>query len=169
MPAMKHAVPTLVALALATLVQPVSASDDAAITRMALCRDSWIEWTKTDPKTFEAFRGHVTSLFAPHGNDPYWLPKAKTKVSVVGLNVSQLFPQSVGMGVGFSLTVDAPFDVAREAAKKVLGKTPEHCESSDGIKSCETAIGHQRTFMLMAENGRKSRETLIGCYYFYEK
>ncbi len=130
-------------------------------------RNSWVEWTKSEPKLFEAFRDRFTTQFSPHNNDPYWLPKTNT--SVAGLRVAQAFPQSVGMGVGFSLTVDAPFDVARQLMEKTLGKKLAHCETSDGMRDCELEIAPQRTVMLMAEDSPKNQQTLIGCYYFYEK
>ena len=149
------------------IVHPASAADDAGLTRMALCQDSWVEWTKGEPKKFEAFRDHVMGQFSRHDNDPYWLPKAS--VSVLGLHVVQAFPDSVGMGVGFSLTVDAPFDKARVAMEMALGKTLQHCESSDGMKTCELEIAPQRTVTLMAGDNPKGRQTLIGCYYYYEK
>jgi hypothetical protein len=154
-------------LAISAITFPVSATDSSALTRMALCRDSWVEWSKSEPAKFEAFRDQFLKRFSPHGNDPYWLPKAKE--SVLGLNVSQAFPQSVGMGVGFSLTVDATFDDARKAAEKALGKTLVHCETGEGMRDCELEIAPQRTVMLMADDKPKSRQTLIGCYYFYEK
>lgn len=155
------------ALALFAATLPVRAADDTGLTRLALCQDSWMDWTKNEPKIFEAFRGQFMRTFKPHGNDPYMLPRAA--VSVLGMNVAQAFPGSVGMGVGFSLTVDAKFDDARKAMEKVLGKKLVHCEASDGMKSCELAVAPQRTITLMAEDSAKSKQTLIGCYYFYEK
>jgi hypothetical protein len=146
---------------------PASAADDTALTRMTLCQDSWLDWSKSDPARMTAFVGQVRAQFVPHGNDPYMLPKAK--VSVAGLRVLQAFPQSVGMGVGFSLTVDAGFDDARKAVEKALGKTLSHCESSDGMKDCEFEVAPQRTITLMAEDTPKSRQTLVGCYYLYER
>lgn len=155
------------ALAMFAAILPATAADDASVTRMALCQDSWMDWTKKEPKAFEAFRMHFLSQFSRHENDPYMLPKAN--VSVLGMNVAQAFPASVGMGVGFSLTVDAPFDKARAAMEKTLGKKLVHCEASDGMKSCEFEVAPRRTITLMAEDNPKSRQTLIGCYYFYEK
>lgn len=155
------------ALAAFVMMRPVFAADDAGLTRMTLCQDSWVDWTKNDPKTFQAFRGQFMRTFKPHENDPYMLPRAS--VSVLGMNVAQAFPGSVGMGVGFSLAVDAPFDKARGAIEKALDKKLQHCEASDGMKSCELQIAPQRSVMLMAEDSPKSHQTLIGCYYFYEK
>lgn len=155
------------AIIMCASIFPASAADDASLTRMALCQDSWVEWSKSEPAKFGAFRDHVMSAFSPHANDPYMLPKAS--VSVAGLRVTQAFPQSVGMGVGFSLTVDATFDATRKATEKALGKTLQHCDSAEGMKNCELAVAPQRTFMLMAEDNPKSHQTLLGCYYFYEK
>ena len=149
------------------LIAPVWAADDAGLSRMALCQDSWAVWNKSDPAKLQAFGERFRTQFAPHGNDPFLLPKAD--VSVAGLKVLEAYPQSVGMGVGFSLTVDAPFDATRAAMEKALGRPLGKCETGDGMRTCELEIGPQRSFMLMAGDNPKSHRTLIGCYYFYEK
>lgn len=155
------------ALALFAVVLPATAADDTGLTRMALCQDSWVAWTKSDPARFQAFRAQFLKTFSPHANDPYWLPKAN--VSVLGLRVLQAFPDSVGMGVGFSLTVDATFDEARMAMETALGRKLAHCDTGEGTRDCELEIGPQRSVMLMAEDNPKNHRALIGCYYFYEK
>jgi hypothetical protein len=164
---MRRLVLAAAALALFAAVLPASAADDDALTRMALCKDSWLEWSKGDPARFKTFAEHVKANFASHGNDPYALPK--TKLTVTGLSVTQAFPDSVGMGVAFSLTVDATFDDTRKAVEKALGKRLAHCEASDGMRSCELAVAPQRTVTLMADDKPGSRQTLVGCYYLYEK
>jgi len=164
---MERAMFTGVAIAMFAAIFPAVAADDPGLTRMTLCQDSWAEWTKKEPKTFESFRNRFMNQFAPHENDPYWLPKAS--VSVLGMHIAQAFPGSIGMGVGFSLTVDVPFDKARAAMEKALGKKLQHCEASDNMKTCDLEVAPQRTVMVMAEDNPKSRQTLIGCYYFYEK
>ena len=158
---------TVLLLALVAGAVPARAADDAGLARLALCQDSWVEWSKSEPARLDAFGAHFRSAFSPHDNDPYWLPK--TNVSVLGLRVLQAFPHSVGMGVGLSLTVDAPFDDARKALERALGKRLGKCETGEGMKTCELEIAPQRTVMAMAEDAPKSRQTLIGCYYFYEK
>jgi hypothetical protein len=154
-------------LAVFAAILPAFAADDASLTRMAMCRDSWVEWGKGDPAKFNVFAEHIHAAFSRHGNDPYMLPKVN--VSVLGLHVAQVFPQSVGMGVGFSLTVDAAFDKARAAMEEALGKKLAHCEASDGMKTCDLEVAPQRTVTLMAEDNPRSHQTLIGCYYYYEK
>ncbi len=155
------------AVALAGVCTPVLAADDPALARMAACQDSWLDWQKSDPAKLKAFAEHFGAAFAPPGNDPYVVPKAA--ISVDGLNIAQAFPGSVGMGVGFSLTVDAGFDAAKQMLAHRIGKPLGHCETSDGMRSCELQIADQRTATVMASDDPKAAQTLIGCYYFYEK
>ncbi|HEX3944863.1 MAG TPA: hypothetical protein VHW69_12320 [Rhizomicrobium sp.] len=154
-------------LAFSVVLLPALAADDDALTRMALCKDSWADWQKGDPAKLKAFGDSFHAHFSPHDNDPYFLPKAK--VAVLGMNVSQAFPGSVGMGVGFSLTLDGTFDDTRKAAEKALGKALQKCESGEGMRNCELQIASQRTVTLMSEDKPGTGHTLIGCYYFYEK
>jgi hypothetical protein len=113
------------------------------------------------------FFDHFQSDFSGNESDPFWNPKAAK--SIVGLRIKQAFPESVGMGVGFSVTVDATFDEARRRLEKLLGKSLNKCETGDNMRSCGLEIADKRTVMLMAEDNPKSATTLIGCYYFYEK
>jgi hypothetical protein len=155
------------ALAVALLGNPAFAADDDSLAGMALCRDSWAEWQKSDPAKMKAFADAFHAKFSPHDNDPYFLPKAN--VSVMGFHVSQAFPGSVGTGVGFSLTVDATFDDTRKAVEKALGKSLQKCESGEDMRTCELEIAPQRSVMLLSEDKPNARHALIGCYYFYEK
>jgi len=154
-------------LALLFAAAPVFAAEDAGLARMATCRESWLDWQTKDPAQLKKFGEHLHAEFSPHGNDAFVVPNAN--VSVAGLRVTQLFPDSVGMGVGLSVTVDAPFDKARQVIEKSAGKPLTKCETSDGMRTCELAIAEKRTLMLMAEDSPKATTTLVGCYYFYEK
>jgi hypothetical protein len=73
------------------------------------------------------------------------------------------------MAVGFSVTVDAPFDKARAAVEKIVGKKLAHCETGDNMKTCTLQIADQRAVTLMASDPPDKNGTLVGCYYFYEK
>src|SRR4051812_25609236 len=108
------------ALALGVLFTPALAADDDVLTRMALCQDSWFDWNKAQPEKLKAFGDHFRAGFARHDNSAYFTPTAK--VSALGFNVLQAYPDSVGMGVGFSLSVDATFEDARKALETALGK-----------------------------------------------
>lgn len=149
-----------------TGIASASAADDVALQRMALCQDSWFDWQKSDPAKLKTFGEQFRTKFQRQQNQPYFLPKSK--MSVAGLRVEQAFPDSVGMGVGFSLTVDAPFDVARTTMEKTLDRKLQQCEASDGMHSCALDIADKRSFTIMAMDNEKS-STLVGCYYFYEK
>jgi len=153
------------AFALAAIATPVAAADDAVLTRLTLCQDSWYD-SKSDAAKMKMLGGHFRAAFKPHGNDPYMVPVKG--VTVLGFKVEQAYPDSVGMGVGFSLLVTAPYDKAKKAMETALAKKLKHCEASDGMKSCDFQIAEKRTAMLMTADS-EPKHTLIGCYYFYEK
>ena len=142
------------------------AADDSDLTRLTTCQESWIDWSKSDPARLQKMGEYFRGRFSHHDNDPFSVPKAET--SVLGLRIVQAFPDSVGMGVGFSLLVDAPLDTARKRMEAVLRKKVEHCEASDGMHSCDLPIAEKRTVVLMSVDTEKNK-TLIGCYYYYEK
>ena len=73
------------------------------------------------------------------------------------------------MGVGFSVLVDATFDVAKKALEKRLGKPLRECETGDGMQTCGLPIAEQRTVTLMSGVAPNDKQTLVGCFYFYEK
>ncbi len=157
----------LIALVLGASLCPVWAADDMALERLATCQESWLVWSKTDPARLKTFRDEFQADFSPSGNDAFFVPK--TAKSIMGLRVVQAFPDSVGMGVGFSVLVDGAFDTARAAVEKTLGKSLGKCENGENMRSCELEIAEQRTLMLMAQDDPKSSDTLLGCYYYYEK
>jgi hypothetical protein len=130
-------------------------------------QDSWLDWQKSDPAQLKKIGDHLHADFSPSGNDPFILPK--TNLSIAGLRITQLFPNSVGMGVGFSATVSGSFEAARRSVENLLGKKLGKCDASDGMTSCELEIANERTVMVMAEDSPKSTSTLVGCYYYYEK
>ncbi|HUO90030.1 MAG TPA: hypothetical protein VMU08_12705 [Rhizomicrobium sp.] len=153
-------------LALACALAPARAAEDAAITRLATCQDSWSDWSKTAPGKLKALGEHFRAGYAEKEGEAFFVPKKET--SIAGLRVVQAFPGNVGMGVGFSLTVDAGYDRTRAVMERLLGKRLVKCEASDGMHSCELDIAPQRTFTLMAADNDKNH-TLVGCYYYYEK
>jgi hypothetical protein len=143
------------------------AAEDLSLERMATCQDSWLDWEKNEPAQLKTFGDQFRADFSQSENDPFFVPKTDT--SIDGLRVLQVFPGSVGMGVGFSAVVDATFENAKRTFSKALGKPLEKCDVSDNMRSCELEIGEKQTFVLMAEDSAKSTTTLLGCYYYYEK
>jgi hypothetical protein len=154
-------------LMLAAIAVPACAADDQSIERLVTCKDSWFDWKNSNAPELKSFAEHFQSDFTSNENDAFFVPKSKDTIE--GLNVVRVFPNSVGMGVGFSVFVDAPFDEAKRRFEQALGKPLTKCEVSDGMRTCELDIAEKRTFTLMAEDDAKATSTLAGCYYFYEK
>jgi hypothetical protein len=158
---------SLAGLALLLVIAPAWGDEEVTLTRMATCQDSWLDLQKSDPAGLQAFGQRLHAAFAQHDNDPFVVPRSRTEI--LGLRVTQLFPNSVGMGVGLSVTVATKFDEAKRRLEKSLGKKFVHCETSDGMRSCELPMAENRTVMVMAQDDPKATSTLVGCYYFYEK
>jgi hypothetical protein len=154
-------------LALVSLValQPAKPVE-TAIERLATCQDSWRDW-KDDPAQSKKVGELFTSTFSQAGKDGSFAPKEN--VQVVGLPVTLVYPESVGMGVGFSVVLDATFDTAREHVEKALGKKLTECDVSDGMRTCGLELEKEKTVTLMAGEHDEKRRTLLGCYYFYAK
>ena len=154
-------------LALLVAAMPAWGANDSRIENLTLCRDSWLDWKNTDPSAFDSFGNYFRSEFAQHGDDGSFTPKSPLIID--GLKVTQVYPGSLGMGLGFSVLVDAPFDMTKQAVEHDLGKSLGHCEASDGMRSCELSIAEQRTVLLASNDPPNDMTTLVGCYYFYEK
>jgi hypothetical protein len=141
-------------------------ADDLTVEHLATCRESWFD-AKGDPVRIKALGDAIRAEFSPKQGDVYLSPVADKLV--LGLPVTQLYPQSVGMGVGFSVAVKADFASTRAALEKALGKKIAKCEKGDGMLSCELQIAEKRTVMLISAESGTEKNTLFGCYYFYEK
>jgi hypothetical protein len=144
------------------------AADDVMIERLATCQDSWIDW-KTDPaqmkKLVDRFRADFVQK---RDTDAFFVPRAS--MTILGLPVTQVYPESIGMAVGFSVVVNANFETTKAALAKRLGHPIDKCEPpSDNMRTCEREIAEKKTILLMAEDDPKSTTALFGCYYFYEK
>jgi hypothetical protein len=154
-------------LALLVAAMPAWGASDHRVEDLALCRDSWLDWKSAAPSKLESFGAFLRSDFAHNENDAFFTPKSA--MTIDGLKVTQVFPGSVGMGLGFSAMVDASFDVAKQAFERELGRPLRDCETSDGMRTCELSIAEQRTVMLVSSDPPNDKTTLVGCYYFYEK
>jgi len=148
-------------------VLPAQALDNLSIERLALCQDSWLDWKNGNPAQLQKFKADFQANFLHRGNDPFFIPRSSQ--TVAGLPVVQVFPESVGMGVGFSVMVNTNFDNAKATLERKVGKLLRQCEVGDNMRTCELEIGEKRTLTLAAEDNPKSTTTLRGCYYFYAK
>jgi hypothetical protein len=145
---------------------PAFGTADDLIEQLATCRVSWLDW-KNDPAQARKFGETINAAFVQRPREPAWTPRKP--IVFGGLKVVEAFPESVGMGVGFSLSVEASFDKARAVVEKLAGRTFKTCESGEGMRSCELTVAEQRTLMIAAGDNDRSKTTLLGCYYFYAK
>jgi hypothetical protein len=147
---------------------PAQAADNLGLERLATCQDSWLDWKANDPARLKKFADGLQSDYSRHGTDALFVPKSSQ--TVAGLPVAQVFPESIGMAVGFSVVVNANFDKTKTSLEQKTGKSINKCEPpSDNMRTCELEIAEKKTILLMAEDNPKSTTTLAGCYYFYEK
>jgi hypothetical protein len=143
------------------------AADNLTIERLTMCQDSWIKWKENSPGRLNRFITEFQSQFSHKGNDAFFTPKSSQ--TVLGLSLARVFPESVGMGVGFSVWVNASFDLTKTTLERKTGKPLKQCEVGDNMRTCSLELGDKKTLVLMAEDNPKGTTTLIGCYYFYEK
>lgn len=158
-------------VALATLGLPASqsgaeAKDDASVLRLRTCQDSWMDW-ENDPAKTQMFVDGLKVIFKRDDRDGSYLPIKP--MSILGYDVLQLYPQCVGMGVGYPVIVSASFDAAKSSLEKQMGKPFDRCQAASEGKSCERELAKLKSVMLMEGSRGKDAMTLFGCYYFYEK
>ena len=154
-------------LSLLALAMPAWGASEPRVEDLALCRDSWLDWKSTDPSKLESFGAFLRSDFSHDDNDAFFTPKSA--MTIDGLNITQVVPGSLGMGLGFSVVVDAPFDATRQVLERELGMPLLGCESDEGMRTCELSIAEQRTVVLVSGDPPNDTTTLVGCYYYYEK
>lgn len=144
---------------------PVQALDNRTVERLALCQDSWFEWKTGNPALLQRYAADIRSDYPPSNNEAYFVPR--TSLTLLGYPVLQVYPQSVGMGVGFSAMVGAGFAAAKASVERKIGR-PLKCQAGDNMHGCELPIADKRSLTVAADDNRPTA-TLIGCYYFYEK
>ncbi len=142
------------------------ATDDASVLRLLTCQDSWMDW-KNDPVKQQKFVDALKASFKRNDGDGSYLPIKP--MSMLGHDVFQLYPQSVGMGLGYSVIVNASFEKVKASLEKQMGKRFDGCQAASEGKSCEKVLAKQKTVMLMEGSRGANPKTLFGCYYLYEK
>jgi len=151
-------------LASLLLLSTVHAADDPTLVSLATCQESWTDW-KQDPGRGRTFRIKFESEFRAQDREPFYLPIRPT--TLLGQPVTRIYPDSVGMGVGFSVVASASFEAVKASMERHMGKPFDRCEVAEGAKSCERKLAKDRTVVLMEAGRGNNPQTLFGCYYFY--
>lgn len=156
----------LAAVGLAMPIASVHAVELAPVLqKLATCEESWYD-LRNDAARMEAIGVALRSQFAPQDRSPVWKPNGP--VTWLGAEVLEMTPQSVGMGLGFALTLKQPAGTVQPAYERALGQALGRCESGDGMRSCERKLAEKRTAMVVSPLNRPELGTLVGCYYFYQ-
>ena len=156
--------PAFALLVVGTVVHAAEPQD--TLSRLASCQESWMDM-KSDPARAEKFAEVIKANFVQDDRSPSWKPRQP--VTWLGKPVIEITPQSVGMGLGFAVTVKALSDDVKPAYEKLVGHPLGKCEKGDGMLACEHQIAKQRTAMLMAPLKKPELGTMLGCYYFYQQ
>ena len=150
----------------ALLFSTAWAADDAQVLPLVTCQDSWMEWEKSSSKVDE-FRKQFSANFKQTGRGASFAPNQPT--TILGHRVNEVYPDSIGMGVGFSVLVDAQFDSVKASLERQVGKALSKCSKEGDSRSCEYTFAEKKTLLLLEGGRGKSAQTLFGCYYFYAK
>lgn len=139
---------------------------DETLQRLAGCQDSWLDW-KNDEQRMRAFGTALMGQFRHDDKSRTWVPQGR--VTWMGHEVSEITPQSIGMALGFAVTVKAPLAKLRAGYERVVGQPLKACETNDGLSSCELQLAKRKTATLMMPIKKPELGTLVGCYYYYEQ
>ena len=142
------------------------AADDTLLLPLATCQESWMDWDKSSAKV-EGFNKMFSADFKQKGRGASFEPNKPT--SILGHGINEVYPESIGMGVGFSVLVDAEFDKVKASLETQIGKPIGKCSKEGDSRSCEYTFAEKKTLLLMEGGRGKNAKTLFGCYYFYAK
>lgn len=148
------------------VVSNAHAENDKLWMQLATCQESWLDWGKSSPK-IDDFRRQISADFKQKGGGASFAPIKS--VSILGHNVTEVYPDSIGMGVGFSVMVDTEFDKVKASLEAQVGKVIGQCSKEGDSRSCEHTFAEKKTLLLMEGGRGKNAKTLFGCYYFYAK
>ena len=158
----------LAAAALSSSVTGLSSgneAEDVYLGKLATCQDSWFDW-KEDDRRMGQFADRFNTNYTRIEDDAAFVPNVPGKV--LGFPLVKVYPQSVGMAVGFSLQLEGSFARIRSEVEHRLGR-PLECSDSDGMTSCGVELGEKKTVMLTAFGDGTDAVNLLGCYYYYER
>lgn len=146
-------------------VPPDKEIDEASLGKFAMCQESWFGW-KHDEGRMGQYFDRFNANFTRSEEEPALLPKGPG--NVLGFPLIKVYPQSVGMGLGFSVQLGGQFVKIRSEVEHRLGK-PLECESSDGMTSCGVELGENKSLTLTVFGKGADAINLLGCFYEYEK
>ncbi|MEO5629041.1 MAG: hypothetical protein ABIQ62_04645 [Thermomonas sp.] len=146
-------------------VPPGNEAEETYLGKLATCEESWFNW-KEDDRRMRQYLNRFDANFTRSEEEPALLPKSPG--NVLGFPLVKVYPQSVGMGLGFSVQLGGPFANIRSEVEHRLGK-PLACESSDGMTSCGVELGENKSLTLTAFGNAADAINLLGCFYYYEK
>lgn len=148
-------------------LSPGSEAEDLYLGKLSTCQESWLDW-KDDDRRMGQYIERLNANYTRIEEEPAFEPKVAGKV--LGFPLVKVYPQSVGMGVGFSVQLEGQFAKIRDEVERRLGKALE-CSDSDGMTSCGVELGQYKTVMLAASGKGADADAvnLLGCYYYYEK
>lgn len=158
----------LAAAALSSSVAGVATANEADepfFETLATCQDSWFDW-KDDLQRMGQYGDRLTANFVRIEEEPAFVPKHPG--TVLGFPLVKVYPQSIGMGVGFSVQLSGQLAEIRSEVENRLGQ-PLECSPSDGMTSCAVELGEKKTVLLTGYGEGADAANLLGCYYFYEK
>lgn len=135
------------------------------LVKFATCQDSWLEW-KDDARRTDQYVESFDQGFTRIEEEAAFLPK--DALVALGFPVTKVYPQSVGMGVGFSILLAAPLQQVRVQVEKLVGK-PLQCSVDEGMTSCSIELAEKKSVMLASEGDAAEKSSLLGCFYYYEK
>lgn len=164
---MKSALPALLLILLGLTLSPAHAAGELDLERLATCQDSWLDWKSDQVRVARMGESlHANYVQKEDDNGRYFAPKAPT--TLLGFPLTRLYPDSIGMAVGFSAVVTGSFDATRRGVEKIAGKPLKDCESGEGMKTCQLELAPKKTILILG-TGKDDKTTLVGCAYYYEK
>ncbi|MDI1253986.1 hypothetical protein [Thermomonas sp.] len=146
-------------------VPPGNEAEEAYLEKLVMCQESWFSW-KDDDRRMSQYLARFDANFTRSEDEPAFLPKGPA--NILGFPLIKVYPQSVGMGLGFSVQLGGQFAKIRSEVENKLGK-PFECSASDGMTSCGAELGKNKSLTLTAFGNGANAINLIGCFYNYEK
>lgn len=134
-----------------------------SLARLAMCQGSWLDW-KDDEVRMARYIGQFDTGFTRIEEEAAFVPK--TPIKVLGFPLIKVYPQSVGMGVGVSVSLGAPLTKVRTEVERAIGK-PLECSNDEGTTYCGASTADSKSVTLAAAGDGNG--SLLGCMYYYEK